>query len=402
MDQGMPVEFGAEARGPLAGIRVLDLSSVVSGPLCAQVLGDLGADVVKLEPLGGETARRLGMPMNEGISPLFAGCNRNKRSIAVDLKSERGVAVARRVAAKADVLVENYRPDVAPRLGLGYETLSEANPGLIYVSISGFGPDGPYSQLPAYDTVIQGLTGFLPVQGEAIPRLVQCIAADKTTALTAVYGVTTALFARERGDGRGQHVHVPMLDAYAAYLLPDLLGTKTFPAAPPMPTVDLHRTWATRDGYVVMMIVEDSQFFGICRALGRDDLIEDPRCANLIPRILHSEELFAILAGEIRKQPTDELVARCRVEGAPVAPVNDLDDFLADPQVAANHTVFEIDGGPGVGNIRMARQPVRLPGTPATVRRPPPRLGEHTDAVLTEIGLGADEIATLRAEGVLA
>ncbi len=227
----MDVRIGEAPRGPLAGVRVLDLSTVVSGPMCAQIMGDLGADVIKLEPIHGDTTRRLGPPFKAQLTPLFANCNRNKRSIAIDLKTAEGQTLARSLALETDVLVENYRPDVADRLGLSYDSLAKDNPKLIYVSISGFGPEGPYRDLPAYDTVLQGLVGFMPFQGrDKGPQLVKSIVADKSTALTAAYSVMAALFARERGAG-GQHLVVPMLDAYAAFMLPDLMSGETFPPA---------------------------------------------------------------------------------------------------------------------------------------------------------------------------
>lgn len=399
----MKIEIGADANGPLAGIRVLDLTTVVSGPLCTQILGDLGADILKVEVPHGESARRMGLPATDGISPLFAQCNRNKRSIAVDLKHDAGPALVRRIAASVDVVLSNYRPGVAERLGLGHDDLVVGNPELIYVAISGFGPDGPYRDLPAYDTVIQGLTGFMPDQGgEGPPQLIRSITADKSTALTATYAVMAALFARERSGGGGQRVEVPMLDAYAAFMMPDILGPKTFPDADAPALPNVHRTWATADGHVVMMIVEDNQFAGICRALDRAELIDDPRCAGLVQRLIHAEELFALLEEELAKWTTAELVRRAREQGAPVAPANSIDEFLADPQVAHNATVLESDADPAVGRTRYLRPAVRFERTPASIRRLPPRCGEHTDAILGEIGLDASEIAKLRETGSIA
>ena len=397
----MEVDIGGKARGPLVGIRVADFSTVVSGPLCSQILGDLGAEVVKVESMAGETSRRLGPPFRAGQSGTYLQFNRNKRSLAVDLKSEPGVEVARRLLRDADVMLENYRPGVAERLGIGYESLRSVNPGLVYVAISGFGPDGPYADHPAYDTVIQGLSGYMSVQGdEGDPRLVRSIAADKTSGLTAAYATMAALFARERNEGRGQRVDVPMLDAYAAFMLPDCLGNEVFVPPEesdfPLSPAELHRTWKTADGHVVMMIIEDSQFQGICRAVDREDLIADPRSANIITRITHAKELFAILADEIEKWPTAELVDRARRFGAPVAPANTVREFLADPQVVANRTVFEVETGRDVGTLRMLRNPVRFEQTPTSVRAFAPKLGENNDEVLAELGYSADDIAELR------
>ncbi len=400
----MEVSLGAEASGPLAGFRVIDLSTIVSGPLCTQILGDLGADVVKVEAPAGDTGRYLGLPLKDGMSPLFVSCNRNKRSIGVDLKSEAGSACVRRLVRDADVFLENFRPGVADRLGLSHATLAAENPRLIYVAISGFGPSGPYRDMPAYDTVIQGLSCFMPIQGTGeAPRLVQSIFADKATALTACNAVMAALLARERGgeDAAGQRIDIPMLDAFAAFLLPDILGPKTFPndEAPTFPNV--HRSWETADGHVVMMVVEDRQFFGMCEALGRADLIDDPRCANIAVRIANMGELFPILEAELKQLTTAEVVERGRKHGAPVSPVNDLDAFLADPQVAHNQTVFEVDDDPGLATMRMLRSPLRLSQDPPRVRLMPPRLGEHTDEILAEAGFSDGEIADLRSSGAV-
>ncbi len=402
----MKIEIGSDARGPLTGIRVLDLSAVVSGPLCGQILGDLGADVIKVEPPAGDSSRRLGLPATDGISPLFAQCNRNKRSIAIDLKTPEGRQLVGRMAREVDVLLLNYRPGVAERLGLGYDDLISDNPKLVYVSITGFGPDGPYRDHPAYDTVIQGLTGFLPIQGDdGPPCLVRSVMADKSTALTATYAVLAALYERDRvtrtDEREGQHVEVPMLDAYAAFSMPDILGDKTFPEYDGPSIPNPHRTWQTADGFVVMMPIEDHQFAGICRAIDREDLISDPRCANLLLRIIHLEEIFGAVADEIRKLPTAELVARAREFGAPIAPVNEIDDFLADPQVAHNQTILESDDDPALGRVRYVRPPVRFLSSPASFRRMPPRLGEQTDEILGQMGHSKSEIARLREAGTV-
>jgi crotonobetainyl-CoA:carnitine CoA-transferase CaiB-like acyl-CoA transferase len=402
----MKVEIGAAPRGPLAGVRVLDFTTVVSGPLCTQVLGDLGAEVVKVEAPRGDSARRMGPPFRAGLGPVWVQFNRNKRAIVVDLQQPDGVAVVRRIAARADAVVENFRPGVADRLGIGYVALSAENPRLVYAAISGYGPDGPYADQPAYDTVIQGLTGFMHFQGTPDePALVRGIAADKASGLSAASAVIAALFARER-TGRGQRVDVPMLDAYAAFALPDVLGPESFSPVEEQPAgmltaTNIHRTWKTADGHVVMMIVEDAQFRAICRALDREELERDPRFDGLLSRLGNGVALYALLEVELAKWTTAELVERARRFGAPLAPVNGVREFMADPQARANRTVFEVED-PRAGTLRQIAHPARYSETPATLRRLPPQRGEHTDEVLAELGYSEAEIRALRERGTVA
>jgi crotonobetainyl-CoA:carnitine CoA-transferase CaiB-like acyl-CoA transferase len=391
------LNLGGAAEGPLAGLRVLDLSSVVSGPLCTQILGDLGADVVKVEPPSGETGRVLGGAHRAGMTGFFAMFNRNKRGIVLDLKRPECRDAVLRLARRADLLVENFRPGVMERLGLGWETLRQANPRLVYVAISGFGPDGPDAAQPAYDMVIQARSGFAKLLGsDDAPKLIRNLVADKTSAQVAAWAALAALFAREK-SGRGQRVDVPMLDAFGSFVLADVLGPRIFGEPPEVQAVgeNLYRAWRTADGHVVVVVIEDRQFEAVCRTIGREDLIGDGRYATLMGRLKHAADLFAMLEEELAKQSTAELVERARRFEAPLSAVNGLDDFLADAQVRANRTVFEIPHAEA-GPIQSLASAPRFAATPSDVRRPPPKLGEHTAEVLREAGFSDAEISALR------
>jgi len=392
----------AQRSGPLAGIRVLDLTSVVSGPMCTQALGDLGADVIKLESPTGDQTRYSGAPFKEPLfSAMHTQMNRNKRSLVVDLKSEAGRDLVLDFIPQIDVLVENFRPDVMDRLGLGYEALSKCHPGLVFASINGFGSDGPYAALPAYDQLMQGLVGVMPAQGgDGPPKPVHGPIADKTSAVTAVGAILAALFARERDpEGRGQRVEVAMLDAYAAFALPDPMTPRAFP--PDFEETGMSdaffRAWQTADGHVVGLVIQDHQFEALCRVLDRMDLVTDPRFQEMGTRLGNYVDLVAILKDELLKWPSDKFVTRAREEGATFGPVNDIEAFLEDPQVRHRQTVRILDDE-RFGATRYLAPPWGFSRTPASIDRHAPRLGEHSDEILLELGLDQDAIDTLRKE----
>jgi crotonobetainyl-CoA:carnitine CoA-transferase CaiB-like acyl-CoA transferase len=394
----MQVDLGGAAKGPLAGVKVLDLSTIVSGPLCAQILGDFGAEVVKVEPPTGDTARYLGTEGPPALSGMFAQFNRNKRSVTLDLKGEAGRDAFLALASGADVVVENFRAGVSDRLGIGYEACREKNPGLVWVAISGFGPDGPYKDQPAYDMVIQGMSGFAKLLGDdAHPKLISNLVADKTSGLTAAYSVMGALFAREKNEGRGQRIDIPMIDAFASFVHGDAYAPHTYGEVPPQPGLELiYRSWKTADGHVSLLVIEDRQFEAMCKVIEREDLLEVERFAGLGNRIANVVELFDILGEEVAKFPTAVLVERAHRFGMPLGAVNDVRSFLDDPQVRHNRTAFELED-PEAGKMTLFRSAPRFSETPTSVRRPPPRLGADTEAVLREAGL--DDEAISRARG---
>ena len=391
--------------GPLAGIRVLDLTSVVSGPMCTQALGDLGADVIKLESPAGDQTRYSGAPFKEPLfSAMHTQMNRNKRSLVVDLKSDAGRDLVLDLIPQIDVLVENFRPDVMARLGLGYETLAARHPGLVFASINGFGSDGPYAALPAYDQLMQGLVGVMPAQGgDGPPKPVHGPIADKTSAVTAVGAILAALFARERHpEGRGQRVEIAMLDAYAAFALPDPMTPRAFPPDFEDTAISdaFFSAWQTADGHVVGLIIQDHQFAALCRVLDRMDLVADPRFQEMGTRLGNYIELVAILKDEVRKWPSAEFVARAREEGATFGPVNDVEAFLEDPQVKHRGTVRVLEDE-RFGATRYLAPPWHFSRTPASIDRHAPRLGEHSAEVLRELGLDDETIEALREAGAI-
>jgi crotonobetainyl-CoA:carnitine CoA-transferase CaiB-like acyl-CoA transferase len=325
--------------------------------------------------------------------------NRNKRSLVVDLKSKAGRDLVLELIERFDVLVENFRPAVMDRLGLGYETLRERHPGLVFCSINGFGHEGPYADLPAYDQLMQGLIGVMPAQGgDGPPATVNGPVADKTTAVMAVSAILAALFARERDpQHHGQHVEVAMIDAYAAFALPDPMTPRAFPPGGDDGGMSnaFFTPWQTADGYVVGLIIQDHQFAALCRVIGREDLARDPRFAEMGTRLGNYVELVGLLRDEVRRFTSEELVARAREEGATFGPVNDVEAFLEDPHVRARETVRILEDE-RFGPTRYLSPPWRFERTPASIDRHAPRLAEHTDEVLAELGLSSERIASLR------
>ncbi len=389
--------------GCLEGVRIVDMTANVSGPFGTAMLGDMGADVIKVEAPGpGDISRRYGM-MRGGMAASFAVINRNKRGVAIDLQAPGGKDVLLKLVQSADVVVQNFRPGVVDRLGVGYAACREVKDDIIYVSISGFGDSGPMSKDSAYDPVIQAVSGYMGVQaepGSAKPVPVRNIVCDKITSMTVTQGVLAALFARERGKG-GQHVKIAMLDASLAFLWPDAMSNLTYMGdMPRMPEIGDYHLPATRDGYFIGFSVTDGQFQGLCRALDRPDLATDPRFVETVTRLRNGRELNAILTGEFARHTTAEIVERLSREKVPAAKINSRQDLLSDPQIAHNGMIIETEH-PESGPMRTPRPPIIFEGAPSTIRRHAPQVGEHNSEVLAEAGYSADDIAALKATGVL-
>ena len=396
-----------EAPGALDGVTVLDLTRVLSGPYCTMMLADMGARVVKVEQPGkGDDTRAWGPPFQAGESAYFLSVNRNKESITLNLKHPDGRRVLDALLERADVLVENFRPGTLERMGLGYAEVARRRPGLVYCSISGFGQTGPRRREPGYDAVLQGEGGLMSITGEQdgpAYRLGVAIA-DIVSGMFSAYGVAAALLARHR-TGRGQLVDVGMLDAVAAVLTyqagiyfatgaaPGRLGNRH-------PTITPYESLDTADGELVVAVGNDQLWRTFCGVLGADDLADDPRFRTNKDRVAAREALRPMLVERLRARSAAEWLADLKAAGVPCGGVRDLEQVFTDPQVLERAMVVALDH-PVAGAIRQLGVPVKLDGTPGAVRTPPPTLGQHTAAILGELGIGDAEAARLRAAGAI-
>ena len=381
---------------------------MISGPIATMMLADQGADVIKIEPPGHGDGVRAMSHRRSGISPIFATSNRNKRSVVIDLKKSSGVEVLKRLTATADVFVQNFRPGTVDRMGIDEPTMREVKPDLIYVSISGVGETGPYTQKRVYDPVVQALSGMASIQGDRVtgrPRMVRTIVSDKVAALTAAQAMTAALLARER-SGEGQHVRLAMLDAMIAFLWPEGMARHTLLAddaddrSSRYPEVrDL--VFKTADGYITAGAVSDREWAGLARALGREEWIEDPRFKTGDARVVNWDERLELMEEVFLTDSSAAWIERLDAEQVPCAPILAPPDLLTDPQIAANELIVESEH-PAVGWMREPRPAARFERTPSSIRRPAPMLGQHTDEVLRELGLAKSEISELRASDVIA
>jgi crotonobetainyl-CoA:carnitine CoA-transferase CaiB-like acyl-CoA transferase len=391
--------------GPLSGIGIIDLTTVVLGPLASQILGDLGAEVIKVEPPEGDIMRYAGPARHREMGHVFLNLNRNKRSLCLDLKRPEGAAALSALVRQADVFMHNMRPQAMARLGFAYPRLRDLNPRLVYCSAHGYGQQGPLADRPAFDDIIQGASGFVALEqaagGEA--RFVPTLVGDKTVGLTMVYAVMASLFQRER-TGEGQEVEVPMLETMTAFVMAEHMGGLTFepPLGPPgysrMLAPD-RRPHRTADGHICILPYTDRHWRDFFRVAGRPELADDPRLADAQTRSRHVAELYALIADCVSGNTTAHWLAVLKAADIPCGPVNSLAALPQDAQLAAVD-FFPLSDHPSEGHIRTVRPPVRFGGADCALRRPAPRLGEHSREILREAGLGEAEIADLFARGI--
>ena len=402
--------------GPLDGIRILDLSRVLAGPFCTQMLADLGAEVIKVERPGvGDETRTWGPPYvrdpdgaDTTESAYYLCANRNKRSVTIDFSRPRGIALVKRLLARSDVLVENFKVGGLAKFGLGYEQLREEFPGLVYCSITGFGQTGPYAHRPGYDMMAQGMGGLISITGEPDrpPSKVPVAINDIMTGMYTAVALLSALRHRD-STGEGQQVDVGLLDVQVSWLanvasnylvggkIPGRLGTAHPNSVP-------YQVFPTGDGFIIIAANNDGQFERFCRAAGAPELLEDPDFASNALRVRNRDRLISMIEAVTRTRGTDAWMEALESAGVPCAPVNTIDRVFADPQVEARGMQIRMPHPLAGEDVRLVGSPIRLSRTPVSYRRAPPTLGQHTDEVLTEVlDLSEGERAALREEGVI-
>ena len=388
--------------GPLHGFRIVDLTSMISGPYATMILADQGADVIKVENPDGGDHTRAANNRRADFSASFLNNNRNKRSVVLDLKTQAGKAALLRLAATADVFVQNFRPGVADRMGLGEDAIRAVSPRVVYVSISGFGERGPYAGKPVYDPLVQAMSGLATIQAGSDlerPRLVRTIVPDKLTAVTASQAITAALLSRER-TGEGQHIRLSMLDSVIAFLWASDMGSQTFvgdefPQQEAASFIDL--IYETATDYISAAVQTNKEWMALTKALDKPEWLDDPRFRTPALRQKNINDRLMLTQEVLLTRPAAEWLERLTAAGVPCAPVLTRAAMIEDPQIKASGIVVETDH-PIAGRLRQTRSAARFSRTPASIRWGGPALGSDTEAVLTEIGLSADEIAALQAK----
>ena len=391
--------------GPLKGVKVIDMTTVLMGPYATQMLGDYGADVIKVESLEGDVTRLIGPTRHPGMGPVFLNTNRSKRSIALDLKKAGGRDAVLRLIKSADVLVYNVRPQAMARLQLGYDVVSKVNPRLIYAGVFGFGQDGPYAAKPAYDDLIQGATALpalIAKTGDGIPRYVPNALVDRIVGLTAVGAICASLVHRDR-TGRGQRLDIPMFETMASFVMGDHMGGLTY--EPPLDKGGYprhlsrdRRPYKTSDGHVCVIVYNDKQWQNFFEATGRDDLRCNPVFSTFAGRATNIDTVYAELARIFETKTTAEWIELLNKADIPVMPMHDLEGMLDDPHLVATG-FFPVVDHPSEGKIRSMKASAQWSETPVEPPRLAPRLNEHGLEILQEAGFSADEIAVLVREG---
>jgi crotonobetainyl-CoA:carnitine CoA-transferase CaiB-like acyl-CoA transferase len=393
--------------GPLSGVRVLDLTGVVSGPYATMFMADQGADVLKIEPISGDITRRSReqIDKNGEFSALFISSNRGKRSLSIDVKSESGHEIMAKLVAQADVLVQNFRPGTMERLDLGYVKLRKQHPRLIYVSISGVGDSGPYAKKRVYDPIVQALSGFADLQSQPLtnrPQMIRTIICDKTTAVFTAQAVAAALYAREK-TGQGDHIQVAMLDTMIAYLWPEGMMQYTVVGAEATtrnPTDQPDLVFKTQDGYITCGTISDSEWQGFCAATGDSELAKDERFATPSGRFMNAAARINKMQEYISQRTTVEWLARLDAADVPCAPILRRGEVIQSEQVIARGLIQELEQ-PTVGRVRQPKPAAIFEISKAAIGGPAPRVGEHTRVVLRELGYSDSVIDTLIANKVV-
>lgn len=394
--------------GPLHGIKIIDMTSVLMGPFASQALGDMGADVIKVEAPQGDLVRQIGPSRHDDMGPIFLNTNRNKRSISLDLKKPAGLKVLRRLLVDADVLVYNVRPNAMARLGLDYEAVAAINPRIVYAGLFGFGQNGPYAARPAYDDLIQGgatLSHLIARASDGQPRYVPTAMADRIVGITAVGGILASLVARQT-TGRGQRLDVPMFETMVGFVLGDHMGGLTF--EPPLDQGGYarqlspeRRPYRTRDGYICAMVYNDKQWESFLLAVGRESLLQtDARFATFANRSRNIDFVYGELARIFEERSTDEWLALLEAADVPMMPMHDLQSVLTDPHLVATGFFSTVDH-PSEGPIRSMRMPMSWSDSTPDPARPAPLHGEHSIEVLQQAGFTASEIDDLMAQGAI-